>query len=110
MKSECAVRAALRPTVGPFRAVMRSLGCVAKAWVVCWGNVRLSISQRPGSLCRLWKGSKSQMRDEEKKGKTLGLTMLFATKLLSQYSRGSESASGGERDMLTSAPLQNMNH
>jgi hypothetical protein len=34
-----------------------------------------------------------------------GRTILFATKLLSQYSLGSDTASGGERDMLTSAPL-----
>lgn len=36
MKSECAVRAAERPTTGPLSAVMRSLGWVEKAWVVCW--------------------------------------------------------------------------
>lgn len=40
MKSEWAVNAALRPTVGPFRAVMRILGWVEKAWVVCYGWMR----------------------------------------------------------------------
>lgn len=34
-KSECAVKAALMPTAGPFRAVIRTFGCVYQAWLLC---------------------------------------------------------------------------